>query len=58
MHIQELDLNLLRVFDAVYSAGKVGRAAERLGLTQPSVSQALTRLRQKVWGPWLVLARP
>ena len=54
MHIQELDLNLLRVFDAVYSAGKVGRAAERLGLTQPSVSQALTRLRLLLQDPLFV----
>ena len=45
MHIKELDLNLLRVFDAVYRARKVSRAAEMLDLTQPAVSQAMTRLR-------------
>ncbi len=45
MHIKDLDLNLLRVFDAVYRARKVGRAAEMLDLTQPAVSQSLTRLR-------------
>lgn len=45
MHIKDLDLNLLRVFDAVYRAGKVSRAAEVLELTQPAVSQGLTRLR-------------
>ena len=45
MHINDLDLNLLRVFDAVYTAGSVSRAAERLGLTQPAASQALMRLR-------------
>lgn len=54
MHIQDLDLNLLRVFDAVYRAGKVGRAAEQLGLTQPSVSQALTRLRLLLQDPLFV----
>lgn len=45
MHIKDIDLNLLRVFDAVYRARKVGRAAEMLELTQPAVSQGLTRLR-------------
>jgi DNA-binding transcriptional LysR family regulator len=45
MNINDLDLNLLRVFDAVYRSGKVSHAAEVLGLTQPAVSQGLTRLR-------------
>lgn len=45
MHIKDLDLNLLRVFDAVYRSGKVSRAADTLELTQPAVSQGLTRLR-------------
>jgi DNA-binding transcriptional LysR family regulator len=45
VHINDLDLNLLRVFDAVYSARSVSRAADRLGLTQPAASQALMRLR-------------
>ncbi len=44
MNIKDLDLNLLRVFDAVYRTGKVSRAAEVLALTQPAVSQGLTRL--------------
>jgi DNA-binding transcriptional LysR family regulator len=45
MHINEIDLNLLRVFDAVYRARSVSRAADLLGLTQPATSQGLTRLR-------------
>jgi len=45
MNINELDMNLLRVFDAVYRARNVSRAAESLGLSQPATSQALTRLR-------------
>nr|WP_315231952.1 LysR substrate-binding domain-containing protein [uncultured Albidiferax sp.] len=45
MHINAIDLNLLRVFDAIYSTRNVSRAAERLGLTQPAASQGLTRLR-------------
>jgi DNA-binding transcriptional LysR family regulator len=42
---QALDLNLLRVFDAVMAEGSLTRAAEKLALTQPAVSNALRRLR-------------
>lgn len=45
MNIQHLDLNLLRVFDAVLRERSVTAAAGRLGLTQPAVSNALARLR-------------
>lgn len=45
MHIETVDLNLLRLFDAVYRARSVSRAAEALGLTQPAASHGLTRLR-------------
>jgi DNA-binding transcriptional LysR family regulator len=44
-HIESLDLNLLRVFDAIYRTRNISRAAEQLGLSQPATSQALTRLR-------------
>ena len=40
-----LDLNLLRIFDAVMAERNVTRAARRLYLSQPAVSHALTRLR-------------
>jgi DNA-binding transcriptional LysR family regulator len=40
-----VDLNLFRVFDAVYRSGSITRAAGILHLTQPAVSNALTRLR-------------
>ncbi|WP_424814722.1 LysR family transcriptional regulator [Roseococcus sp. YIM B11640] len=43
--LSQLDLNLLRVFDAVARERHVTRAAERLNLTQPAVSNALARLR-------------
>lgn len=46
-----LDLNLLRVFDAIYRTRNVSRAAEQLGLSQPSTSQALTRLRLQLRDP-------
>ncbi|MBH1965783.1 MAG: LysR family transcriptional regulator [Comamonadaceae bacterium] len=40
------DLNLIRAFVAIYETKSVTQAAERLGLTQPTVSHALSRLRQ------------
>jgi DNA-binding transcriptional LysR family regulator len=45
MHIDSIDLNLLRLFDAVFRARSVSRAAETLGMTQPAASHGLTRLR-------------
>src|SRR3981081_187751 len=45
MHIGKLDMNLLRVFDAVYRMRSVSRASDDLGLTQPATSQAMSRLR-------------
>ena len=45
MHIRDLDLNLLRAFDAVYRQRSVSRAAEALAMSQPAVSQAVGRLR-------------
>lgn len=44
-HIRALDLNLLRVFDALFEERNATRAAHRLGLTQSAVSHALNRLR-------------
>ena len=40
-----LDLNLLVVFDAMMRERSVTRAGQRLGLSQPAMSHALTRLR-------------
>jgi DNA-binding transcriptional LysR family regulator len=45
IHFPALDLNLLRVFDALAEEGSVTRAGARLGLTQSAVSHALGRLR-------------
>ncbi len=39
------DLNLLRVFDALMREHSVTRAGERVGLSQPAISAALSRLR-------------
>lgn len=44
-----IDLNLVRVFVTIYETGSVSGAAERLHVTQPSVSYALGRLRDQ-WG--------
>lgn len=49
-----LDLNLLRLFEAIYSGGGVSRAAEVLNLTQPAVSHALNRLRDQLGDPLFV----
>jgi DNA-binding transcriptional LysR family regulator len=56
MHLKDIDLNLLRLFDAVYSSRNVSRAAEFLDLTQPAASQGLTRLRGLLHDPLFVRA--
>lgn len=48
MSIGSLDLNLLRVFDAVMTERHVTRAADKLFLSQSAVSHALTRLRHSL----------
>lgn len=45
MNINALDLNLIRVFDALMQEKSVTRAGDRIGLSQPAVSAALNRLR-------------
>ena len=44
-------LALIPVFDAIMSEGNLSRAAERLGVTQSAVSQALARLRKLTSDP-------
>jgi DNA-binding transcriptional LysR family regulator len=46
MNFAALDLNLLRVFDAMMIELNTTRTGERVGLSQPAVSAALGRLRQ------------
>src|ERR1700712_1219001 len=43
--LRGMDLNLLKAFDALMQERNVTRAGERLGVTQPSASAALARLR-------------
>jgi len=45
MSTGRLDLNLVRVFVAIYETRSVTLAADRLDLTQPTVSHSLARLR-------------
>jgi len=45
MNFLTLDLNLLRVFDAIMIEQNLTRAGEKLAMTQPAVSNALKRLR-------------
>ncbi|MGC5799639.1 LysR family transcriptional regulator [Sphingomonas sp. NFX23] len=46
-----LDLNLIRAFVAIYETGNVTAAGERLNLSQPSVSYALSKLRLSLQDP-------
>jgi DNA-binding transcriptional LysR family regulator len=48
MNFNALDLNLLKVFDALMRERSVTRAASRLNLSQPAVSSALNRLRRQL----------
>jgi len=45
MDIRAVDLNLLKAFDALIRECAVTRAAGRIGLSQPAMSHALSRLR-------------
>lgn len=45
MDINDLDLNLLRVFHHLMRTGRVAATARELGISQPGVSNALRRLR-------------
>jgi DNA-binding transcriptional LysR family regulator len=54
VHFPSLDLNLLRVFDALADELSVTRAGARLGLSQSAVSHALSRLRLVLEDPLFV----
>jgi len=54
MELQQLDLNLLKAFDALMRERNVTRAAERMSLTQPAVSGILNRLRESFDDPLFV----
>jgi DNA-binding transcriptional LysR family regulator len=52
--LKGIDLHLLACFDALVSEGSVTRAAERMQLSQPAMSQTLNRLRELFRDPLLV----
>src|SRR6185503_17975574 len=54
MNIGTVNLNLLLVLDALLVERHVSRAARRLGLSQPAVSNALAQLRTLFNDPLLV----
>lgn len=54
MNFLTLDLNLLRVFDAVMVEQNLTRAADKLAMTQPAVSNALKRLRHSLGDDLLI----
>lgn len=56
VNFRTLDLNLLRVFDVVMAEGSITRAAQRLAMTQPAVSNALKRLRDSLGEDLLIRA--
>lgn len=57
MNTTDLDLNLLRVLDALFREGSVSKAAARLKLSQPATSNALARLRDALKDPLFVRGR-
>lgn len=46
INLRRIDLNLLTIFEAVYEEGSQQKASERLALTQPAVSYAITKFRR------------
>ncbi|ROL78097.1 LysR family transcriptional regulator [Pseudomonas chlororaphis] len=46
MNIAQVDLNLLKAFEALHDESSASRAALRLGVTQSAMSAALRRLRE------------
>ncbi len=54
---KNLDLQLLECFESLMHERSVSRAAERMGLSQPAMSEALARLRDRFADPLLVRGR-
>ncbi|MGI9296029.1 MAG: LysR family transcriptional regulator, partial [Pseudomonadales bacterium] len=54
MNIARVDLNLLVYLDVLLRERNVTKAAEQLGITQPAMSNGLTRLRDLLHDPLLV----
>lgn len=48
LNMRNLDLNLLVVFETIYSTGNISHAAKQLDMSQPAMSNALARLRKQL----------
>lgn len=57
VNLHGLDLNLLRLLDALLTERHLTRAAKRVGLSQPAMSHGLARLRKHLGDPLFVRAR-
>lgn len=57
VHNRRTDLNFLFMLEALLDEGSVSAAADRLGLSQPAMSHALARLRQRFGDPLFVKTR-
>lgn len=58
MNLASINLNLLVALDALLSEAHVGRAARKIGLSQPAASHALRQLREILEDPLLVRVGP
>jgi len=58
MDLKSIDLNLLVIFDAMVEERSVTRAGEAVGLSQPAMSAAVTRLRTLFNDPLFVKTGP
>ncbi len=56
MNLYQFDMNLLVIFDMIYTERHLTRAGEKLRLSQPAMSQALGRLRDMFEDPLFVRA--
>lgn len=54
MHPTDKDLNLLIIFEALMETRSVSKAGERLNLSQPSMSHALSKMRRAFDDPMFV----
>lgn len=54
MNVRDLDLNLLKVFDAILREESLTRAAKSMNLSQPAISHSLAKLRDFFNDPMFV----
>lgn len=57
MNLNNIDIHLLRCFEALMDERSVSRAAERMHISQPAMSHALARLRRQFDDPLLLRAQ-